>query len=320
MNSRPNDFLFPKDQVLFPIPRYICHMNRNIGFAFVSILFFFTWFSACKKEQNPPDDNSGQTSTLKDTSLLNVKYGEHPRQVYDIYLPEKRTENTPVILWIHGGAWKAGQKEDFNYYIDLMKAKWKEVAIVNMNYRLASNADNIHHEEMMEDIQSVVTHLINNKKNYSISTDLGIMGASAGAQLAMIYAYKYNPNIKCVGNIFGPSIINDWNWYNTTNPLLGGKVGDILSEYVGTSWDTTAYKAVSPYWNIGQTTQPTITFHGNLDPVVPVYQSQWLHGKLNKSGIVNQYHEYIAFHGFDNTQSDDVLNKLVLFFKTNMDQ
>jgi len=247
--------------------------------------------------------------------MLNVSYGSHIRQVYDIYLPANRDTSTPVILMIHGGAWKAGQKEDFNYYVNLIKAKWNSVAIVNMNYRLASNTDNIHHNEILADIGSVVNQINANQANYHISNNIGVVGASAGGQLAMIYAYKYNNNIKCVGNIFGPSIINDWAWYNTTNLWLGAYTGDILTEYVGQPWDTTAYKAVSPFWNVNNNSQPTIIFHGNLDPIVPVYQSQWMKGKLNSLGVTNQYHEYIAFHSFDDTQSDEVINKLVTFFK-----
>ena len=167
----------------------------------------------------------------------------------------------------------------------------------------------------MDDIDAALNHVTTNTQKYNISNKMGVMGASAGGQLAMIYAFKYNDDIKCVGNIFGPSIINDWSWYNSTNLWLGAYTGNILAEYVGQSWDTIAYKAVSPYWNITSSSQPTIIFHGNLDPVVPVYQSQWMHGKLNSLGVPNQYHEYVAFHSFDNTQSDDVVNKLVAFFK-----
>jgi acetyl esterase/lipase len=287
---------------------------------FKSIYFstlLFLVFSSCIKEPVNPNNNNG-TSNLTDTTMLNVSYGSHIRQVYDIYLPKNRDTNTPVILMIHGGAWKAGQKEDFNYYRDLIKAKWNSVAIVNMNYRLASNTNNIHHNEILADISSVVNSINSNQANYQISKKIGVIGASAGGQLAMIYAYKYNNNIKCVGNIFGPSIINDWSWYNSTNIWLGVQMKDVLTEYVGQTWDTTAYKAVSPYWNINSNSQPTIMFHGNLDPIVPVYQSQWMNGKLNSFGVANQYHEYIAFHSFDNTQSDDVINKLVTFFKAHI--
>lgn len=274
-------------------------------------------FTACVKEpsglpKHPEPDN------LNDTVLLNVPYGEDARQVYDIHLPAKRDSGTPVVVMIHGGAWKEGKKEDFDTYINIIKKKWNDVAIVNMNYRLASNANDIHHDEMMSDISSVISKVSTNKSTYHISSKIGVVGASAGGQLAMIYAYRYNPDIKCVGDFFGPAIINDWSWYDSYNLWLGAKVGDILAEYVGRKWDTTAYKAVSPYWNISGTSQPTIIFHGSLDPIVPVYQSQWLHNKLNGLAVTSEYHEYVAFHGLDNTQSDDAIDKLIAFFKVHI--
>ena len=136
----------------------------------------------------------------------------------------------------------------------------------------------------------------------------------------MIYAYKYNTNktIKCVGSLFGPTIINDWEWYNSNNIFLGSNIGVVLTEYVGQTWDETIYKSVSPYWNITSSSQPTILFHGNLDPIVPVYQSQWMNAKLNTLNVPHEYHEYIAFHGFDGTQSQNVTTKLVAFFKVHL--
>lgn len=293
-------------------------MKEKLGLNFkLAVVLLSLCFLACKKETKSNSNNIG-SSSLKDTVMLNVSYGSDSKQVYDIHLPAKRDTSTPVILMIHGGAWKAGQKEDFNSYVNLIKNKWKNVAIVNMNYRLASNANNIHHNEIIADINAAFNHVNTNINSYQISNRMGVVGASAGGQLAMIYAYKYNANIKCIGNIFGPSIINDWAWYNSTNLWLGGYTGDILSEYVGQTWDTTVYKSVSPYWNINNKSQPIILFHGNLDPIVPVYQSQWMNSKLNALGVTHQYHEYIAFHSFDNTQSDDVINKLVAFFQTHL--
>lgn len=272
---------------------------------------------ACTKQGTTPQNNPG-SSSLQELILVDQPYGSHPRQVFDIYLPANRDTSTPIILMIHGGGWQTGRKEDLNGYVNILRLKWKNVAIVNMNYRYASFANKTHHPEMMADIQRAVDTVTARLNNYKISSKMAITGASAGSQLAMIYAYKINSKIKCVGNIFGPSIINDWNWYNSTNYIQGTYTGDVLSEYVGRTWDTTAYKAVSPYWNVSSSTQPTISFHGNLDPVVPVYHSQWLHSRLRSFGVTSEYYEYVAFHSFDNTQSDDVLTKMIAFFKTHL--
>jgi len=266
---------------------------------------------ACQKEQA-----ALVTDANKDT-LLVLSYGPSPRQVFDLSLPAQRDTSSPVIVLIHGGAWKAGQKEDMKVYVDLLRSKWPEAAIANMNYRLASNTNAIHHNEIMADIDSVVSHLVRNKVSYRISSKMGMMGASAGAQLSMIYAYRYNSTgaVRCVSSIFGPSILRDWSWYNSTNIWLGGYVGDILAEYVGQPWDTLVYGQVSPFYEVKAGSPPSILFHGSLDPIVPVYQSQWMHARLDSLQVPNAYHEYFAFQSFDAAQNEDAVNKTVQFFR-----
>lgn len=39
--------------------------------------------------------------------LMNVPYGDHPRQVLDFY-PAKSDKPTPVVFYIHGGGWQNG--------------------------------------------------------------------------------------------------------------------------------------------------------------------------------------------------------------------
>jgi acetyl esterase/lipase len=294
-------------------------MNTKFSLVVLVLFIFSLGIGSCTKEPLTNGDPIDDTLALADTSMLDVPYGTHPRQVYDVYLPANRSNTTPVVLLIHGGAWSAGNKTELAGYVNLVRTKWPEAAIVNMNYRLASNEEGIHHAEIMDDIHAAVLHIVAAADNYSISTNVAMLGVSAGAQLAMIYSYAYNSDIKCVGSIFGPTIINDYAWYSSVNLWLGGPVQDILSEYVGQPWDSTAYRAVSPYWQVSETSQPTILFHGSLDPIVPVYQSQWMSGKLNTLGVPHQYHEYFAFHSFDTNQNNDVVNKLVAFFQQHVD-
>lgn len=76
---------------------------------------------------------------------------------------------------------------------------------------------------------------------------------------------------------------------------------DILAEYAGQPWDDVVYESVSSYWNIFSNSQPTILFHGSIDPIVHVYQSQWMNGKVNSLSLAYEYHEYLAFYGYNNT-------------------
>lgn len=253
----------------------------------------------------------------KDTVLYDVAYGPHARHRYDVYLPAGRDTTTPVVVVFHGGGWKYGSKEDIGMFVNLIKKHWKEAAVVNANYRLASNAEGVHHDDIMDDLTALMQHLLNHRLQYQMGRWFALAGESAGAHLAMIYAYRYDifQNIRCVGDIYGPSVLNDWSWYSSTNIWMGTQVGNVLSEYIGQPWDTAAYAAASPYSQATSQSPPTVIFHGYLDPIVPKYQSDWLNGRLQNLGVPHQYHELWIFHGLNYYQADDVAKKMTDFFR-----
>jgi acetyl esterase/lipase len=74
----------------------------------------------------------GRADELK--QLSNVKYGDHPRQVLDFY-PAKSDKPTPVVLYIHGGGWRGGDKKT-NPQAFLARG----ISVVAINYRYVQNA------------------------------------------------------------------------------------------------------------------------------------------------------------------------------------
>lgn len=77
-----------------------------------------------------------QAQTVK----TNIPYAEpaHERQVLDIYSPAG-AKNLPVVFWIHGGGWQAGDKSDVK-----LKPQWfmdKGFVFVSTNYRLLPHVD-----------------------------------------------------------------------------------------------------------------------------------------------------------------------------------
>src|SRR5690606_29474410 len=145
---------------------------------------------------------------IKDTA-----YGSDERHKMDLYLPKDRNQHTPTIILIHGGAWQAGNKSEMNKLIPLIQAEMPEAAIANINYRLA-NGNTITADQMMDDIAASVQFLSDNSEQLNISNHFAMIGASAGAHLAMLYTYKYNveDKVKCVSYMFGPSVIDDSAW------------------------------------------------------------------------------------------------------------
>ncbi len=284
------------------------------------------FLSSCVPDILPPGGGGsggggGSSSPLPARTILDTAYGTDAKQKMDIYLPAGRNSHTKVVFMIHGGAWAGGDKNEFTYYKNLIQAKWPNAAYVNINYRLASNASNIHHTEMMNDITAAVNFIVNNKNAFSVADTLAMVGESAGGQLAMLYTYAFNSSnkVKCVASIYGPSQISDWSWYNTYNIFLGNSISNILTQYAGTPWTTATtslYESLSPINRVTAQSKPTILFHGNIDVVVPVYQSQWMKNKLNSLGVPNEYYEYnLDGHGFNATNAYDCANKIALFFE-----
>jgi len=284
------------------------------------VLIFSTIFSSCSKDTAGGGTGGGGGSfPLVERIILDTAFGTDPKQKMDIYLPAGRTAATKVIVLIHGGGWESGDKVELNYYKNLLRLKWPEAAIANINYRLTSNPA-IHYTEIMSDITSAVNLMVNNKVNFVVSDTLTMVGASAGGHLAMLYTYKYNSNnyVKAVADYFGPAKLSDWSWYNSYNIFLGKYIKDILIPFNNAAWNISLYDSNSPYAVATATSKPTIIFHGTIDVIVPLYQSQWMRGQLNTLGVPNEYYEYVDGHGFNNTNTDDAMNKTVAFFKAHL--
>ena len=83
-----------------------------------------------------------ETNTLEFFQELDISYGNDSDQVFDLYLPANRTANTKVMILIHGGGWTSGDKVEMNDFKNFILQNIPDIAVVNMNYRLADNTTN----------------------------------------------------------------------------------------------------------------------------------------------------------------------------------
>src|SRR4030095_2792613 len=144
---------------------------------FLLLLFIITLISSCKKDDAPEEDTS--------VTMLNISYGTNTQQKMDVYLPANRsTTITKVIIMIHGGGWNPGDKADFNEYVDSLKKREPSYAIFNINYRLANTPDIFPAQEL--DVRAAVEFIYNKRSEYLISDKIALIGASAGAHLALL--------------------------------------------------------------------------------------------------------------------------------------
>src|SRR5688572_1725107 len=98
-------------------------MKQFVAYLFMSACFLL---SSCKK-----DKESAAAKVITD-----VTFGDDAKQKMDVYLPEGRSEQTPVVIMLHGGGFVAGDKSEFSARAQQFSAKG--FAVLNVNYRLVS--------------------------------------------------------------------------------------------------------------------------------------------------------------------------------------
>lgn len=83
-------------------------------------------------------DDSSQSAAIPGVRVLrDLRYGDHPRQRFDVYLPETSVKAAPVLLMVHGGAWAKGDKA-LRSVVENKVARWvpRGLILVSTNYRL----------------------------------------------------------------------------------------------------------------------------------------------------------------------------------------
>jgi len=273
------------------------------------ILFLAILISSCKKENDTPQDDS--------VTMMNVSYGSNAQQKMDIYLPANTSSaTTKVIIMIHGGAWNTGDKSDFNQYVDSLKKREPTYAIFNINYRLANSPDLFPSQE--NDVKAAVQFIYDKKTEYRISDKFALVGASAGAHLALLQGYKQtNPvKVKAIIDFFGPTDLTEM-YNNPTSPL----VPLLLTSVIGGTPTTQplTYQMSSPLNYVTNQSPSTLILHGGVDIVVSSSQSVLLNNKLTISGVIHQYIFYpTEGHGWVGANLTDSFNKIQAFLAANV--
>src|SRR6186997_1425756 len=113
----------------------------------------------------------------------NIPYADpgHERQVLDVFSPPN-AKNLPVVFWIHGGGWQAGDKAEV---FDKPKVlNGKGFILVSTNYRLLPKVDM---ETLTRDVAKSIRWVHDHIAEHGGDPKrLLIMGHSAGAQLAAL--------------------------------------------------------------------------------------------------------------------------------------
>lgn len=234
----------------------------------------------------------------------------------DIYQPTKNVfEKSPIIVYVHGGAWIRGTKtainfNRFNGAINTLRDQG--YTIICPDYSLAGEGRSVFPACIL-DIYDAIEWTKENASRYSLDTaNIGLLGESAGAHIAMMIAFpdttlqpaKYpKTNFNYLIDVYGPNDLTDiyhGKALETIDVSLR-KVSRIfgsefnIKEYVfGFDPNKDSVRATalmhqySPINIVTKRETPVLIIHGRNDRIVPVQQSITLKSKLDSLTIPNE--------------------------------
>lgn len=231
-------------------------------------------------------DNRGFESRINEPIVryreaIDVFYGPVSYNSIDVFYPENVYGNpSDVVILIHGGNWFFGDKWFLQPSVDELKKARKNLAIVNINYSLrVERTDRSLFEQQMADIDSCVNFLRKNAEKYNIRSDrFAIMGASAGAHLALSYSYTLGKSK--VHTVVGMSAITELSSiFDLLAPALWGDVKGVTGYDEGKDNKEVLIKA-SPVHLATSDVPPTILLYGLKDDVIALRQQTLLRERL----------------------------------------
>jgi len=251
----------------------------------LAVLALIVPFSMAASAQTPKSAAVPEgTKVEKDLS-----YGDHARNKLDLFVP-KSDEPLPLVIWIHGGGWEAGSKNN-NPALTLLS---KDYAVAGINYRYSSQAV---FPAQLHDCQAAIRFLRDNAKKYNIDADrIGVWGASAGGHLVALLGTsgdvpeldgdaksKTSAKVQCVVNWFGPTDL-------TQMVRPGSATPGLISKLLGGSLTDKAdlAKLANPITHVSKNDAPFLIIHGDNDPLVPLKQSEILNEALKKAGVATE--------------------------------
>ncbi|TWO32965.1 alpha/beta hydrolase [Seonamhaeicola sediminis] len=287
---------------------------KLLRFIILNILILATFLS-CSTESVDLSNTTDSLDTSEVYEKLDILYGSSANQTIDLYLPANRNSNTKTVILVHGGGWTSGDKSSMNYLKDLIQLEIPNIAIVNINYRLA-DSNNPPYPMQIDDITNVVNFLKSNKERYSISDKIGFIGVSAGGHLSLLWSYAFdiNSNVNMVCSIVGPTNFTDPVYLNNSNPELQPLIDAFEPN------PTIAFlEEISPFHQVTPNAPSTILFYGGQDPLVPTSQGTNLRDRLIALNVNHQFTLYSnEGHGWTGLNLLDTWTKLKVFLINNL--
>ncbi|MEP6667687.1 MAG: alpha/beta hydrolase fold domain-containing protein [Chthoniobacter sp.] len=256
--------------------------------------------------------------TLRDLAYVE---GGSERQKLDLYLPDKAAAPLPLVIWIHGGGWAAGDKAG----CPAQRLTGQGYAVASINYRLSGDAL---FPAQIEDCKAAIRWLRAHAKDYNLDPNrFGVWGSSAGGHLVALVGTSgdvkefdkgahldVSSRVQAVCDYYGPTDLLQMDAHAlAAAPFKHDSANSPESKLLGGAIQEHKDKAarVNPITYVTPDDPAFLIVHGDQDPLVPHHQSELLFDALKKTGVSVHFHTiHGAGHGkgFAGKNIDDMVS------------
>jgi acetyl esterase len=287
------------------------------------------------------DDAGWQTNTRL-ASLVQPGITEIPNVAYrpgdgdaklDVYYPHAAIRALPTIVWIHGGAWVSGSKEQEANYYRILAAKG--FVVIGVGYSLAPEKQ---YPVPVRQLNAALGFLRAHAATYHVNPNaLFLAGDSAGSQItaqeaALLTSPSYASLMGITPSVPASSIAGTLLNCGPYSLDVARQPGDFAEFIKTTLWSYTGtkkflndprFQSASVINYVTKDFPPSFITAGNGDPLES--QSTQLASKLSTMGVTvdtkffakdhtpAQPHEYQMF--LWNKEGMDALNQMVQFIR-----
>jgi len=228
-----------------------------------------------------------------------LRYGDSASETYDLYLPERldKSKAQHLIVYIHGGSFNSGSKEDGTPWCRYFASKGYLTA--SLNYTLQKHDEDATLGKMGQEIENAVAAISDYTKTAGIQlADMAVCGVSAGGTLAMNFAYRGRSEIpvRFVFQLAAPTYFaaDEWELLKKVDGLESDDefyrmmIGDDYSEENLQE----EINSISPASLVDEDSVPTLLGYGLIDHCVPLTQKYYLLDSLKKYNVPCDYIEF----------------------------
>lgn len=246
----------------------------------------------------------------------------------DLYLPADDSSPRPVVVWIHGGGWRAGNKRNCR----LLWLVGQGCAVASIEYRLSTEAP---FPAQIHDCKGAVRWLRAKSTTYGLDTERFVAaGASAGGHLAALLGtsggvaelegdvggnLEQSSRVQAFVDFYGPT--DFVSWIRSPHGRAIDRPGSPVALLLGgiPSQRLELARKASPVTYVTSDDPPALIIHGSADPVVPVEQSQILAERYRNAGLTAVLHIIEgARHGGPEFDAPPVRRLVASFLRENL--